>query len=247
MSSKLLHHKRKRVVDYGVGRRGSQVNAPKRRKYTSKAFIPGVDRTGGYYGRYTGRSGELKFHDVDLDDGSIAGAGTITATINIIPQGVTEVQRVGRKCTIKSVNWKYRCEIPEVDAVATPATGDTARIILFLDKQANGATAAVLDVLETASFQSFRNLANSGRFNILMDKVVTLNYSGMASDGAGVVSQAKVIREGSFYKSCNIPIEFSSTTGAIGEIRSNNLSVLLISSDGVMVFTSKFRLRFSDQ
>ncbi len=246
MSSKLAG-KRKRVVDYGVGRRGSQVYAPKRRKYTSKAFIPGVDRTGGYYGRYAGRSGELKFHDVDLDDGSVAGAGTITATINIIPQGVTEVQRVGRKCTIKSVNWKYRCEIPEADAVATPATGDTVRIILFLDKQANGATAAVLDVLETASFQSFRNLANSGRFNILMDKVVTLNYAGLASDGAGVVSQAKVIREGSFYKSCNIPIEFSSTTGAIGEIRSNNLSVLLISSDGVMVFTSKFRLRFSDQ
>ena len=115
-----------------------------------------------------------------------------------------------------------------------------------MDKQCNGATAAVTDVLETAHWQSFRNLSNSGRFNIFLDKVVTLNYAGLASDGAGVVSQARVTRELDFYKTCTVPLEFDSTTGAITEIRSMNIGVLLIGSGQNVQFDSKFRLRFSD-
>ncbi len=219
----------------------------KKYKRTSRAFKPGVDRTGGFYGRYSGRSGELKFHDVDLDDSIIAAGGTVTPTINIIIQGITESTRIGRKCTIKSINWKYHMDLPEQDAQMTPEASDTVRVILFLDKQANGATAVVLDILETADFQSFRNLANSGRFNVFMDKTFSINYMTLASDGAAVVSSNSVVRDYSYYKACNIPIEYSGTTGAIGEIRSNNLGVLLLSKSGKAGFQSKFRLRFSDQ
>ncbi len=207
----------------------------------------GIMRNVGYYGRNLGLpGGELKFHDVDLDDAQIAQTGTITPTINIIPQGVTEVQRVGRKCTLKSIGWRYTLTLPETDAVPTPDTGDTARIILYLDKQCNGATAAILDILETADYQSFNNLANKNRFQILHDKLVTLNYMSMASDNAGVVSQSRVLREGACYKKLDLPIEFSATTGAITEIRSNNLGVLLISSNTKLDFASKIRIRFSD-
>ncbi len=244
MSFKATGIKRKRKYageDYGMGRRGSQVYPTKKRR-----FVAGRDRVGGYYGRYAGIRGELKFHDVDLDDAVVSNTGTMTATINIIPQGVTEKQRIGRKCTIKSIHWRYRMNIPEVDAAGDPSAGDTVRLILYLDKQANGATAAVLDVLETASMHEFRNLANQGRFTVLMDKTVALNYSGLGSDGAGVVSQAGVTKEFQTYKKCDVPIEFSSTTGAIGEIRSNNLGVLMISRNGLAGFSSKIRLRFSD-
>ncbi len=211
-----------------------------------KKFRTGYDRTAGYYGRYNPGSGELKFHDVDLDDAVVATGGTVTPTINIIPQGVTEITRVGRKCTIKRVGWRYTIQLLESDAQATPAAGDTVRVILYQDKQANGATAAVTDILESADFQSFNNLANSGRFRTLMDRTHTLNYAGLASDGAGVVSQANVQQNFQFHKKCNIPIEFNAATGAIGEIRSNNLGVLLISAGGTAFFGSKFRLRFSD-
>ncbi len=210
-----------------------------------RRFTPGVDRVGGFYGRYSGRGGELKFHDVDLDDAVVA-ASAITATINIIPQGVTESQRVGRKCTIRRIQWRYEISLPEQDAVADPASGDTVRVILYKDKQANGATANATDILEAAVFQSFRNLANSGRFDILMDKLHNINYRGLASDGAGVVSQAKVVQNYIFYKACSIPIEFDATTGALTEVRSNNIGVLLMSGQGVAGFESGFRLRFSD-
>ena len=137
-------------------------------------------------------------------------------------------------------------ELPIRDAVATPQSSDTVRMIMYLDKQANGAAAAVTDILESADWQSFNNLSNSGRFITLMDKSVILNYQNLASDGGGVVSSTNTAREGAFYKMCNIPLEFSATTGAMGEIRSNNIGVLLISANGQAKFESKIRLRFSD-
>lgn len=216
--------------------------------YKRRRFVAGVDRTGGYYGRYSGRSGELKFHDVELDDAVVNAAGTTTPTINIIAQGNTESERIGRKSTIKSINWRYSIHLVEQDAVATPESGDSCRVILYLDKQCNGATAAVTQVLEATNIHSFRNLANSQRFVFLLDRTHSLNYMGMASDGAGLVSQGEIVKQYSWYKKCNIPIEYddSATTGVITSIRSNNLGVLLISAKGLCLFDSKIRLRFSD-
>ncbi len=212
-------------------------------KKARRTYAP---RAGGYYGRYADRAGELKFHDVELDDAVVSGTGTVTATINIIPQGVTEVQRIGRKCTLRNMGWRYSIELPESDAQATPPESDSVRMILFIDKQANGATATVTDLLETAAIQSFRNLANSGRFTFLCDKLHNMNYNNLASDGAGLVSAGRSRFEHTFFTKLDLPIEFSSTTGAIGEIRSNNLGVLLISSATVARFDSSIRIRFSD-
>ncbi len=188
--------------------------------------------------------GELKFHDVDLDDAVIAATGTITATINIIPQGTTEVQRIGRKCTIRQINWRFHVDFPVVTTAAA-ANGDVVRVILYLDKQANKATAAVTDILRTADYQSFNNLNNKARFRTLMDRTYDLNSPSGAGDGATNDYSAQNITD-DLYKKVNIPLEFTSTTGAIGEITSNNIGVLLISQGGLAGFQSKFRLRFSD-
>ncbi len=219
----------------------------KKRRTAAPPFRPGRDRVGGYYGRYAGKTGELKFFDVDLDDAVVATGGVVTDSMNKIAQGVTESQRVGRKCSIKSIYWKYRVDMPEVDEVASPNTTEQVRVILFLDKQCNGATATAAGILEEAGeVHSFRNLANQGRFTILHDKLTTMNWRTLASSSAGNVSSAEVITEHVFYKKCNFPIEFDSTTGAITEIRSNNIGVLLVSKVGTGGFMSKMRLRFSD-
>ncbi len=216
----------------------------KRRRVT---FKRGYDRTGGYYGRYAGRDGELKFHDVALDDVVVTNTAAITASINLIAQGITESTRVGRKCSIKAIQWRYRVSMPLQDAIAVPITSDTLRIIMYVDKQCNGAAAAFGVILENNDWQSFRSLANSGRFNILMDKNITVNYLTLSSDNAAVSSQGVVIKEGTFYKKCDIPLEFDDITGAVTEIRSNNIGVLLISASGIIGFQSQLRLRFSDQ
>ncbi len=231
--------KRGRITPAQWMRIGRHKEAAMRRRVVAR-------RRGGARGRGRFATTELKFHDVDLDNAAVAGAGAVTASINLIAQGVTESTRVGRKCVLTSVSWRYEVVLPEFDAQATPSTGDILRIILFVDKQANGATAAVVDILETADFQSFNNLTNSGRFRTLMDKTIALSYQAMGSDGAGVISGSQVLRQGVFFKQINLPLEFSAGAGVITEIRSNNLGVLLISKSGAMGFASKFRLRFSD-
>lgn len=206
--------------------------------------VPGYTRSAGYYGRYNDprSQGELKFHDVDVDDAVVAANGTIAAnSINLIPQGTTESERIGRKAIIKNIGWRYALTLGSTATSAS--TSDVVRVILYLDTQCNGAAATVTDILESDNYQSFNNLSNKGRFRILMDRTHGLSsQSGVGSTAAF----GETVVNGTFYKKCALPIEFSSTTGALTEIRSNNLGVLLLSQSGLCIFESKFRLRFTD-
>ncbi len=190
---------------------------------------------------------ELKFHDVDVDDAAISTAGTIQngGTINIIPQNTTESGRIGRKCTIRAIGWRYNIRLPAQASMSE--TSDTVRVLMYLDKQANGATASVAGILETDNYQAFNNLANKGRFLTLYDKVH--NIRALSAIAGPVTGQSELV--GSFFKKCNIAIEYdnTATTGVLSTIRSNNLGILLISRDGDntgLAFDSKVRLRFSD-
>ncbi len=190
-----------------------------------------------------GSNVELKFHDLDIDDAVIAVGGTIAIdSVNKIAQGLTEVTRIGRKLTVKSINWRFRICLPT--ATIGTATSDTVRVILYLDKQANRATAAVSNILETGDFQSFNNLANKNRFRTLMDRTYTLN-ADISGDGT-TLDTAQVETHDAFYKKCNIGIEYDDGSGDIGSITSGNIGVLLISSNGLAGFDSKMRIRFSD-
>ncbi len=225
----------------GVGYKKSAMIKSRRRAALGR-FRPGADRVGGYYGRYS-NGGELKFHDVDLDDAVVSQAATVTDSINKIPQGITEKTRIGRKCTIKSILWRYNLRLPATST--TGDTSDTVRVILYLDKQCNGATIADTDLLESDDFQSFNNLANSGRFRVLMDRNHTMaSPSGLGNGTTNFFGENR--EDFTFFKKCNIPIEFNNTTGAITEIRSNNIGVILVSESGLVQFGSKIRLRFSD-
>ncbi len=186
---------------------------------------------------------ELKFHDIDVDETTVAVGGTIEngGTINIIPQDVTEITRIGRKCIVKSIGWRYKVLLDGTTVNA--AMEDTVRLIMYQDSQCNKAPAVVLDILKTADFQSFNNLTNKGRFRILHDATLDIHTEGAFGDGT-TNSSTPVGISGSFFKKCNIPLEFTAATGAIGEITSNNLGVLAISATGNADLNSKVRLRF---
>ncbi len=228
------------VMRATFARRGKRT--PYGRGVARASFRKGYTRTAGYYGRYTS-GGELKFFDLDLDDAVIAATGTVTDSINKIAQGTTEVTRIGRKCTIKAINWRFNIDLPQ--STASASTGDVVRVIMFIDRQCNGATATVTDILESANYQSFNNLANKSRFSKLMDKTYSLTAKAGGGDGT-TEDYGRVFIADTFYKKCNLPIEFDSTAGAITEIRSNNIGVLMISLSGLAGFESKIRLRFSD-
>lgn len=226
----------------------TQKTGTAKKQRTSRAIRPaqrGFVQTSGFYGRYA-RNGtvgaELKFHDLDIDDAVVAANGTIAqVSCNLIAQGVTESQRIGRKCTIRNINWRYQIQLPNAQNMTSVL--DTVRVILYQDKQANGATATVTGILESDDFQSFNNLANKGRFTILMDRTHAINAT--AGSGNGTANDVAGREQNyTFFKKCAMPIEFDSTTGAITEIRSNNIGVLLLGQQGFAAFNSKMRLRF---
>ncbi len=222
-----------------MSKRKRQGEGPRRRAKMRRGLGRAPRRTYRY-----GTGKELKFRDSDLDDATIAVAGTVTPSIVLIAQGVTESQRVGRKCTVANIGWKYNISLPLQQDAADIGNGDVVRVIMYLDKQANGATAAVTDILETADYQSFNNLSNVGRFTKLLDATHEINSLVAGTDGANTITTPEINNSYTFYKKCNIPLEFNSTAGVITEIRSNNIGVLLLSKNGNAGFDSKIRIRF---
>ncbi len=168
------------------GRRGSRKRKSARYKFSKKK---GVKRARGAPQRFaTGI--EVKFHDLDIDDVAIAAAGTITPSVVLIAQGTTDSTRDGRKVTVTNIGWKFLISMEDAQ---TPGSGDVVRVILYHDKQANGAAATVSaavdadGILDVSDFQSFNNLANSGRSRTLMDR--TYDIQRTAAEGNGTTYQ----------------------------------------------------------
>lgn len=190
-----------------------------------------------------GSASELKVFDTAINF-NIDATGEVPATgqLNLIPQGTSESTRIGRKVVVKSIqiNGHLLCN---------PGAGNTPSEInyiwLVLDKQCNGAAASAADVLTGTAFQTaLPNVDNSQRFVILRKFVIqTESKAGVAT------AWALSCRPWTFYKKVNIPIDFSSTTGAITEIRSNNLFLLAGTNqtgDDLTNVTATCRLRFTD-
>lgn len=221
-----------------------------------RKFKPGYNRTSGFYGRYNqpGGGSEIKFLDTAMSqagfasdtDLAIPGTG---GQICLIPQGVTQSTRVGRCASVKSIQFRGVIALESTNGGSISLkTDDVFYMILVLDKQANGAAAAATDVFTTATAkQRMINLANSSRFQVL--KTITKRLTAGNETDVGVTSQpadAQVPVE--FYHRCNIPLEFSSTTGAITEIKSNNLFWFIAgaTSGTWQQLLGTTRIRFSD-
>ncbi len=231
-------------------RRFIRRRAPYKRYKRRRGVIQnGRYRTSGYYGRYSyGNTGsEKKFHDITVNQSALAQGGTVQASITVIPQGVTEKTRVGRKLTITNINWRGEIHLNLDSNTATPNI-ETIRAVLVLDKQANGAAPAITDVFETDDYNSFLNLANSGRFKILMNKYFILNKTAGAGASTAANVWPVVQRRFKYNKKCRIVMEYDAATGAVTEVKSNNLIIMWFARSGSAAdVDSNFRLRFSDK
>ncbi len=214
----------------------------------SGARRTGRTRTVGYYGRFrrrpTGYLGEIverKFHEIGLGDAVVTAAMTIH-NLNLIPQGITEITRIGRKANISKLNIKGVIEIEaQTDAQSSM---DTVRIMVVLDKQCNGATMTAVQLLLSDTMLSFNNLVNKGRFKVLHNEVHTITGHVALSTTFG--PSQKYFEINKVFKK-PIPIEFDGVTGAVTEIRSNCLYYLTQAFDGGDVkIEAEARVRFTD-
>ncbi len=238
---------------FAFGKKRARVGrAPLQMKRARTGLVPAWGSRGpsaAAVGRAVAAGQELKFHDLDIDVATtaITTAGVIAEDSCVtIAQDTTESTRIGRKCTIRSIGWRFKVTLPGVSNTGASG-GDTVRLLVYLDKQANKAAATVTGILESANYQSFNQLANKGRFRTLMDRTYTLNNLASAGDGSANDHSPVSIND-TWFKDCSITIEYdnSATTGALGTVTSNNIGVLAISSAAVVSLDSKMRLRFSD-
>ncbi len=203
---------------------------------------PGYQRTTGFYGRFAGAGAEQKFFDEAKAQTTCATGGTVLDdSLNEVPQGTTESERIGRKIVVKSLQMHGEFALPGATAAANMT--DRVRCIVYLDKQANGGAATVLNILQSADIDSFYNLENQGRFRILMDKMQDFNAT--SSFGATLQS-APMLKTWKLSRKLNFPIEMSGTAGAITEMRSNNIGVIGISESGLAQVQYQSRIRYGE-
>lgn len=206
----------------------------------------GYTRRSGFYGRFSGPNAEMKFLDTAL---SFAPATTAvcsttagTGGIVLIPAGTTESSRIGRKCTIKSIQLELFLSF--VPAAAATASG-VVNMWLIQDTQTNGAYPAITDVFTSGTAVSaLRELANRGRFKIYKHWEFDFNSYGGATTAYNNVS-----KHVNYYKKCNVPLEYSSTTGAITELKSNSFFLAYGSTAGIttlVTVSGNSRVKFTD-
>lgn len=232
------------------GARGGGYSYPSFRKSRRSAYSrtgygrSGYTRRSGFYGRFgTGRGRraqiEKKFWDVSTPF-TMDTTPEVVTSLNLIPQGASQSQRVGYKCVIKSIQWRMVASLP-----AGANGSDDVWLWIVQDTQTNGALAAASDVWTgNVAGTMLRNIMNGDRFKVLAKIKICLDAgAGVAGAFDGDVESVE-----GFLK-VNIPLVFNGATGAITEVKSNGLLLFAGSNvtDDVITVVGNIRLRYTDQ
>jgi len=204
-----------------------------------------VSLTNSFRRRRLARLEKLKFLPLDmtkrvttswaLGGTRFTNAGTYTL-LNGLATGFTAVTRIGRKVTITRI--EYNAMLEDGGGGANAAY---ARAIIFLDKQANGATPAVATfsalLLEAPNQPavSAMNPDQAQRFEVLMDyKTVVANA---AIEGALIP----------YDYSCEHNVVFNAgTAGTIADIQTGALYLYCVTQNNPALDTASVTVHFID-
>lgn len=208
---------------------GSQSSIPQR-------FVKGADKP------------EQKYFDYAFTDN--ASNAYVNQNFTLIPQGVGPHERVGYKCCWKSILFRMRLVLTqrEDQVLAIAGVGNTVRVIVYMDKQTNGAPALASDILETSSsVRSPMRLENSHRFRVLKDWIVDMPRQTLQTGTTSDYSTSEVIKSLQFYKKLNIPQQYDGVSGAIATVRDYSIGVCIVPISGEQInFHWYSRVRFTD-
>lgn len=191
-------------------------------------------------------SAELKFKDTTKGATTLASAGAIlNDTLIGLTEGNTDSTRIGNRITVKSVMVRGIAQLPA--AVDVTLTSQVVRIIVYLDRQANGATATVADILAAADFNAFNNLDNSDRFRTLAETTIDMMTPGATPSGAAYTYGE--FNQSFFLKAkLNLDFKYKGNAGTVADLAGNNIGVLCIGkSDALGTVQYIARVRYTDQ
>lgn len=184
---------------------------------------------------------DKKYHDKSFTAVAIGNTGTLPIdSLNAMVQGLTAVTRIGKTVYPISIHLKMTLELPS--SANNTEGSDIIRIIVYEDKQANKlAVQAITDLLESAAYDSFRNLAQIKRFKFLRDKSFTLNALSVANPNPvqRVVNWNIMLK-----KPCRL--EYVGNAGTVADMASCNFGVMAITKGGFIKLKIHSRFRYTD-
>lgn len=192
-------------------------------------------RTAGFLGI------ERKFADFEIGSDTFSTSwatmqdGTIKS-ISAVGIGNTESTRVGRVYNITSLHMRGAITTNASEAQTAPLSHSSCRVVIVWDTQTNAAELTATDVMDagqTQDFLAFRNLQNTKRFRILMDKMWVVRPTILNEGGANAFAANETIINWKFNRTFKKPIKVicSGTTAVIGSITDNSIHVIGICSD----------------
>ena len=172
-----------------------------------------------------------------VDTGDFSGGSVKTYLLNGISQGDTGNTRDGDQVKVMSTYGRLMLANTDIDA------SHYFRIMLVVDKQADGSVPTIGEVLEVGASEpamiAHNNMDNKFRFRILKNKLVKLNPSGSTTtgDSRAIIKyfhdfikkhkkkmHRNPLREG-------LKVRYSGTSNTAADIASNSLWLFVI-ADG---------------
>ncbi len=223
-------------------RRSQNIIVPRYARYRKKRryFRKGYDR--GPVGRYLP---EVKFADTEHANATVVAAGAVLQNNLLgLTQGTGDGERVGNIIHLKSIQFNFQMTLPPTTIEVEG--GDAIRIVVYMDTQCNGAAVTLADVYDapTVAINSFRNLSETRRIKILMDKRISMNATAVDAGSATTFQMTKVSK---FFKKFNdLRVDYGATTSAITSVRDVNIGVIAFTAGGDVELTFLCRIRYVD-
>jgi len=171
--------KRQRPKGSGVTKpvKKKRATDPKRREFVHRPFGNALAVTERKYDTQSVTSTALVASASDWTGTEFDPAGGVDSLF-APASGDGYNQRDGRKVQLLALKIKGQLKVPAVSDVLVGQAGCHCRIIVYQDKQTNGAQAQGENVIMAAAnnaINQFQNPDNFGRFNVLKDKNFTLH------------------------------------------------------------------------
>lgn len=200
-------------------------------------------------GGYTANFRQTELLSKDIDAGAAAFAFPANANFSLLngtAQGDGVDERQGRQINLKSIQIKGTIQ-PYHGATVPVKENVKARMVVVLDKQANGVAPTWNAVFKSNTSQSLPNLDNRYRFSILYDRTFPISY---VQNSAGQIT-ASTPRDWNvnFYKKLNMKTTYKGTDASIASVATNALYLVLVVDDptiSVPECTVARRIRYTD-
>lgn len=195
-----------------------------------RSTIPVAPSVKKYVKNCMQRQSEKKYVNNAAIAQTCAPAGTIWAAgPSLVSQGTTDATRIGNIIQVRSFYSFF-------SFVGSDGYGPI-RVLVYRDKQCNGAVASITDILQQATAYGVYNNDNvvgygGARFNILYDKTIDLISSETAVAGFRV-SKTFIVKPSDV--ACNI--NYDGNAGTIADLTGNDIRVIVF---GPATFTYSF-------